>query len=133
MVPVTVTPLVGEAIVTGTSAGGPGSRYRARVIWGWSIRVPALRSSTSLRYWAWPQISGVAEPAALPSRKPIEAVVGFAPNGDAGESGSSHTCSGTYPRPQVILWKSTAKRVAAARWPDWRSCSARSPVSSGHR
>src|SRR5450755_3977886 len=133
LAPVTVAPLAGEAIVTGVSAGAAGSRYRARVSRGWSIRVPAWRSSTNLRYCAWPQISGAAEPAALPLLKPIEAVVGSAPNGDAGVSGSSHTCSGTYPKPQAIRWKSTARPEAAALSPDWRSCSARSPLSSGHR
>ncbi len=51
--------------------------------------------------WACAQVSGEAEPAGWPSTKPIDAVVGSLPYGDAGRSGSSHTCSGTSPSPEA--------------------------------
>ena len=44
---------------------------------------PALRSSASRAYDACAQVSGLAEPAGWPSTKPIEAVAGSVPNGDA--------------------------------------------------
>src|SRR5579872_2826883 len=74
----------GELIVSGTTVGGPDVTYRLRVIAGWSSTLPDWRSRTSRKYWAWAQISGVAEPAALPLVKPIEAVVGLDPYGEAG-------------------------------------------------
>ena len=77
-------------------------------------------------------MSGDAEAAALPLVKPIEAVFGLLPNGEAGTSGSSQACSGTSPRPEDICCVATARLVAAVTSPLCRSCSARSPSSSGH-
>src|ERR1700729_1757219 len=121
----------GELIVSGTTVGGPDATYRLCVIAGWSSTVPVPRSRTTRRYCAWAQISGVAEPAALPLVKPIEAVVGSDPYGEAGVSGSSQTCSGIRPRPQPIRCIAIASRDAPAVSPACSSCSARSPVRTG--
>ena len=120
-------------MVSGTAAGGALLTYRARVMAGWSSRCPVSRSSTSLMYWAWAQISGAAEPAALPLVNPIEAVRGSLPYEEAGTSGSSHACSGTRPRPDDICRRVAARLAAPETSPVCRSCSARSPSSSGHR
>src|SRR3984957_6897435 len=48
--------------------------------------VPSPRMSRSS--WAWAQVSGEADPAALPSVNPIDAVAGSLPEGGAGRCGS---------------------------------------------
>ena len=63
---------------------------------------PLPRSVTSRRYCAWAQISGEAEPAGLPFVKPMDAVAGSEPYGDAATAGSSQACSGTIPSPEVM-------------------------------
>ena len=64
---------------------------------------PGAEVEREPRVRACAQVSGLAEPAGWPCSKPIEAVVGSVPNGDAASAGSSHTCSGSRPWPEVIL------------------------------
>ena len=82
---------------------------------------------------AWAQVSGDAEPAALPSVKPIEAVAGSLPNGEAARSGSSQACSGTRPTPEEKLIIAWSRDCAPEADPAARSDSARSPDRFGHR
>ncbi len=83
----------------------------------------------------WPRSAGPPIQPAWPSVKPIDAVVGSLPYGEAGRSGCSHTCSGTRPTPDAELSMKPscpAAPVAPVRSPTVRSCSARSPDSTGH-
>src|SRR4051794_17152414 len=84
-VPVTVSVLPG---VGDWSAGAVTVRlvvevawvtYRSRTTPGCSRLRPAPRSAVSRTSEAAPQVSGAAEPAAWPSVKPIDAVVGSLP------------------------------------------------------
>src|ERR1700683_2434591 len=79
------------------------------------------------------QVSGEAEPAALPSAKPIDAVVGSLPYGEAARFGSSHACSGTRPTPEENCAMASSSEDAPVRFPVATSDSARSPDSPGHR
>ena len=83
--------------------------------------------------WAWAQVSGEADPAALPSVNPIDAVAGSLPYGDAARSGSSQACSGTSPTPEEKLIIAFSRLAAPALCPAAMSLSARSPDSTGHR
>src|SRR5580693_3903532 len=83
--------------------------------------------------WACAQVSGDAEPAAWPSVKPIDAVVGSLPYGEGGRSGSSQACSGTRPTPEEKLSIAFSSPAAAELCPAAMSVSARSPDSTGHR
>jgi hypothetical protein len=65
--------------------------------------------------------------------KPIDAVAGFVPYGEAGTAGSSHTCSGSRPWPEVMFRIAVSRLVAAPACPAARSYSPRSPSSTGHR
>ena len=56
---------------------------------GVSTLRPVPSEAMSRSSCAWAQVSGDAEPAALPLVKPIEAVAGSLPYGEAGRSGSS--------------------------------------------
>src|SRR2546429_4809557 len=74
---------------------------------GVSTLRPVPSEAMSRSSWAWAQVSGDAEPAALPLVKPIEAVDGSLPYGEAARSGSSQACSGTSPTPEgklIIAW-----------------------------
>ena len=82
--PVTVTvaeltaePGAGAVRVTGALPGGAWFTYRSAVTAGCSSARPAPMSSISRSSWACAQVSGDAEPAALPSVKPIDATVGI--------------------------------------------------------
>src|SRR6185369_14535592 len=100
---------------------------------GVSTLRPVPSEAMSRSSCAWAQVSGDAEPAALPLVKPIEAVAGSLPYGEAGRSGSSHACSGTRPTPEeklIIAWSSACAPLAD---PAARSDSARSPDRFGHR
>src|SRR5215472_5388394 len=94
---------------------------------------PAPRSMVRRATVAWAQVSGLADPTGLPLVKPIDAVVGSEPNGEAGRSGSSHACSGSSPWPEVMLRIDVSSRPAKARSPEATSYSPRSPDSTGHR
>src|ERR1700677_3101132 len=89
-------------------------------------------SRMSRSSWAWAQGSGEAEPAALPWVKPMDAVVGSLPYGDAARSGSSHACSGTRPTPEENCAIASSSADAPVRLPSAMSDSARSPDSTGH-
>jgi hypothetical protein len=82
---------------------------------------------------AWAQLSGEADPAALPSVNPIDAVAGSLPNGEAGRSGSSQACSGTSPTPDEKLITAWSSDAAPRESPAARSDLARSPDRFGHR
>src|SRR5215469_1421369 len=83
--------------------------------------------------WAWAQVSGEADPAALPSVKPLEAVVGSLPNGEAVKAGFSQACSGTRPTPDEKLIMARSRDSASLVCPSARSDSARSPDRFGHK
>src|SRR5581483_1435425 len=93
--------------------------------------VPSERISRSS--CACAQVSGDADPAALPSVNPMDAVAGSLPYGEAGRSGSSHACSGTSPTPDEKLSIALSSGAAARVSPAARSDSARSPDRFGHR
>ena len=103
------------------------------VIAGVSVSWPAPRSTIRRSSWAWAQVSGEAEPAACPSAKPIDAVVGSDPYGEAARSGSSHTCSGTRPSPEAELIMKESIAEASDESPSAIADSPRSPDSTGHR
>ena len=65
--------------------------------------------------------------------KPIDAVVGSLPYGEAARSGSSQACSGTRPTPEENCAMASSSPAAPVRLPDAMSDSARSPDSTGHR
>src|ERR1700748_3248547 len=100
---------------------------------GVSTLRPAPRSMVSRATVAWAQVSGLAEPTGLLLVTPSEAVVGSVPNGDGGTLGSSHTCSGSRPCPEVMLSMAPSSDRAEPVCPAVRSYSARSPLSTGHR
>jgi hypothetical protein len=140
VLPVTVTEAsrtavsgVGPVSVTGALPGGAWFTYRSAVTAGCSSARPAPMSSISRSSCAWAQVSGDADPAALPSLKPIDATVGSVPNGDASRSGFSHACSGTRPTPEENWAIASSSRLAAGRARPATSDSARSPDSTGHR
>ena len=94
-------------------------------------RVP--REPISRTSWAWAQVSGDADPAAWPLMKPIDAVAGSLPYGEAARSGSSQACSGTSPTPEEKLTIAWSRVCAPLTDPAARSDSARSPDRFGHR
>ena len=86
VVPVTVVdvaasvlPLTGAVMFTVSAPGGPCATYRRVVNCGVSGVWPVASARISRSSWAWAQVSGDAEPAALPSVKPMEAVAGSLP------------------------------------------------------
>src|SRR6185312_17496866 len=138
--PVTVTvavltalPGAGPVRETGALPGGAWFTYRSAVTAGCSSARPAPMSSISRSSWACAQVSGDADPAALPSVKPIDAVAGSLPNGEAARSGFSQACSGTSPTPEEKFRIALSSPAAAGPCPAARSLSARSPDSTGHR
>src|SRR4029077_6098571 len=128
-----VLPLAGAVMVTGSAPGGPCARYRCVVNCGVSTVWPAARARISRSSCAWAQVSGDADPAAFPSVKPMDAVSGSLPNGDAGRSGFSHACSGTRPTPDEKFSIALSSDAAPDMLPPATSDSARSPDSTGHR
>ncbi len=116
---------------TAATAGGRGW-YRCRTIAGCSTGRDPPRLWVSRTCWACAQVSGEAEPAAPPSTKPIDAVVGSVPYGEAARSGFSQACSGTSPIPEENRCIPSSSWDAEARSPVCSSCSARSPFSTGH-
>src|SRR5215469_10007839 len=100
---------------------------------GVSTLRPAPRDTISRASCAWAQVSGDADPAALPSVNPMDAVAGSLPNGEAGRSGFSQACSGTRPTPEekpiIELSRDWAPLVSPSAMAD----SARSPDRLGHR
>src|SRR5690242_6204564 len=79
------------------------------------------------------QVSGAADPAGPPSRKPIDAVAGSLPYGEAARSGDSQSCSGIRPAPDAKLLIETSSAVACEVTPVARPFSARSADRTGHR
>ncbi len=86
MVPLTVTvelltlaPSDGELTLSGSDPGIPRATYRALTMRGVSRSCPVLRARARRAYWAWAQVSGLAESAGWPGRKPIDAVAGSVP------------------------------------------------------
>ena len=69
----------------------------------------------------------------MPSVKPMDAVAGSLPNGEAGRSGFSHACSGTRPTPEEKFAIAVSRDAAPLRLCSATSDSARSPDSTGHR
>ena len=65
--------------------------------------------------------------------KPIEAMDGSVPNGDAARFGSSHTCSGSRPCPEVMFCIAVSSVRADDPCLEAMSYSPRSPLSTGHR
>ena len=100
---------------------------------GRSTTWPALKLAISRSCWAWAQVSGEAEPAAWPLRKPIEATVGSVPYGSAARVGSSQACSGTRPTPEAEFSMKCSCDRAIEPSPWAKAVSARSPDSTGHR
>ena len=100
---------------------------------GVSTLWPVPSEAISRSSWAWAQLSGDADPAALPSVNPMDAVAGSLPYGEAGRSGSSHACSGTSPTPDEKLIIAWSRDSAPLAFPSARSDSARSPDRTGHR
>ena len=94
---------------------------------------PLPRLLISRSSCAWAQVSGDAEPAACPSWKPIDAVVGSVPNASAARSGSSQACSGTRPTPDAERSMNASCARASEVLPIASADSARSPESTGHR
>src|SRR5690349_19576682 len=136
VVPLTVAfPLAnaGGATVSGSDPGMPRFTYRRVTIPGVSRSRPVLMASASRAYSDCAQVRGLAEPAGLPGSKPIEAVVGSDPNGDASTCGSSQACSGSSPWPLVMLPIAVRNVVASARLPAATSYSPRSPPRTGQR
>src|SRR4051794_18255430 len=105
--------------------------YRSAVISGFSSERPAPRSAVSRTLDAAPHVSGDADPSGLPLTRPIDAVVGSEPYGDAGTFGASQTCSGTSPTPEVIEFIAPSRAPASPGRPLLSSCCARSAVSTG--
>src|SRR5487761_209183 len=100
---------------------------------GVSTLRPVPSEMISRSSWAWAQVRGDADPAALPSVNPMAAVAGSLPYGEAARFGSSQACSGTSPTPDeklIIAWSRDSAPSAA---PAARSDSARSPDRFGHR
>ena len=100
---------------------------------GVSTLRPVPSEAISRSSCAWAQVSGDADPAALPSVNPMDAVAGSLPYGEAARSGSSQACSGTSPTPDeklIIAWSRDSAPLAD---PAARSDSARSPDRFGHR
>ena len=100
---------------------------------GVSTLRPVPSETISRSSCAWAQVSGDADPAALPSVNPMDAVAGSLPYGEAARSGSSQACSGTSPTPEeklIIAWSRDSAPLAD---PAARSDSARSPDRTGHR
>ena len=92
----TLPPATGTGAVTcsGATAGGvlrPAERaaevYRSATMDGCSTSDPAARSAISRSSWACAQVSGAADPSAAPLVKPMDAVAGSDPYGEAGRSG----------------------------------------------
>src|SRR5690349_6001767 len=140
VVPVTVVdvaasvlPLAGAVIAVLSAPGGPCATYRCVVNCGVSTVRPVAMARISRSSWACAQVSGDADPAALPSVKPMDAVNGSLPNGEAGRSGFSHACSGTKPTPEEKFSIAVSRDAAPLRWCPATSDSARSPDSTGHR
>src|SRR6516164_2706200 len=100
---------------------------------GVSTLRPVPSEAMSRTSWAWAQVSGDAEPAALPSVNPMDAVAGSLPYGEAGRSGFSQACSGTSPTPDEKLIIALSRACALPADPAARSDSARSPDRLGHR
>src|SRR5215469_14534736 len=100
---------------------------------GVSTLWPVPSEAMSRTSCACAQVSGDAEPAALPSVNPIEAVAGSLPYGEAGRSGFSQACSGTSPTPEEKLIIAWSRVRAPEADPAARSDSARSPDRFGHR
>ena len=98
-----------------------------------STLCPVPREAISRSSWAWAQVSGDADPAAWPLVKPMEAVAGSLPYGEAARSGSSQACSGTRPTPEEKLIIAWSRACAPLADPAARSDSARSPDRFGHR
>ena len=126
-------PSAGEEIVSGSAPGIPCSTYRSRTTSGVSRLRPVLTASASRAYCDWAHVSGLAEPAGWPGAKPIEAVAGSDPNGEAASAGSSHACSGSRYPPEVIRAIALSSPAAAEPSPAAMSYSPRSPASTGHR
>src|ERR1700758_4958782 len=100
---------------------------------GVSTLRPVPREAISRSSWAWAQLSGDADPAALPSVNPMDAVAGSLPYGEAARLGSSQACSGTSPTPDEKLIIAWSRDCALLVCPSDRSDSARSPDRFGHR
>src|SRR6516164_10723485 len=100
---------------------------------GVSTLRPVPSEAMSRSSWAWAQVSGDAEPAALPSVNPMEAVAGSLPYGEAARSGFSQACSGTSPTPEEKLIIAWSRACAPLADPAARADSARSPDRFGHR
>src|ERR1700759_1540259 len=100
---------------------------------GVSTLRPVPREAMSRSSCACAQVSGDAEPAALPSVNPIEAVAGSLPYGEAARSGASQACSGTRPTPEEKLIIAWSRACAPEADPAARSDSARSPDRFGHK
>src|SRR6266566_5579226 len=100
---------------------------------GVSTLRPMPSEAMSRSSCAWAQVSGDAEPVALPSVNPIEAVAGSLPYGEAARFGSSQACSGTSPTPEEKLIIDCSRDAAPLADPAARSDSARSPDRFGHR
>ena len=109
VVPVTCVVALGDGRAVGR--GGDGQRGLRRAA---SVDVavahdrgllerPARRRGdrVSRTSWACAQVSGAAEPAGCAVAKPIDAVAGSVPYGDAARSGFSQACSGTRPTPEA--------------------------------
>src|SRR6476620_10576261 len=94
---------------------------------------PAARSAARRTNAAADQVSGEAEPAALPLAKPMDATVGSVPYGDAPRSATSQSCSGMRPTPEANLRMPLKSDAAVVASPEARDCSARSADSTGHR
>src|SRR5947209_5971807 len=75
----------------------------------------------------------VVDAADLLLVKPIDAVAGYVPNGDAARFGSSHACSGSRPCPEVMFCIAVSRVRADDPRLEAMSYSARSPLSTGHR
>src|ERR1044071_4135346 len=100
---------------------------------GVSTLAPVPSDMISRHSCACAQVSGDADPVALPSVKPMDAVAGSLPYGEAGRSGSSQACSGTSPTPESKFSMAVSSAWAPAVLPAAMSDSARSPESTGHR
>src|SRR6266849_5183589 len=99
-VPVTVT---GEPLTADRLAGDVTVRlvcpcwcatYRLKVSAGCSSGLFAAISWRRRTYTPADHVKGAAEPAGCPFWKPIEAVVGSVPKGEAARLGNSQSCSG---------------------------------------
>ena len=71
--------------------------------------------------------------AGWPLVKPIDAVVGSVPNGDAARSGSSHACSGSRPCPEVMFAIAVEQRGRADAVAGGDVVLAALAASTGHR